>query len=165
MSKSKRIILHTGSNKGDPQSQLREAIERIEVLIGPVVQQSSVYETEAWGKSDQPNFYNQALEVNSDYEPQKVLELIHEIENEMGRRREEKWGERVIDIDIIFYEDEVLKTEKLTLPHPYMHQRNFVLIPVMEIAPEFVHPELGETVEELYFRSQDTLEVIMLEKE
>ncbi len=165
MSNSKTVILHTGSNKGDPQLQLEEAILHIEVLIGPVVKMSSVYETEPWGNSDQPNFYNQALEIHTDRTPQEVLQLIHEIEHKMGRRREIKWGERNIDIDMIFYESEILKTEKLTLPHPHMHQRNFVLIPVMEIVPEFVHPELGETVEELYFRSQDTLEVIMLEKE
>ncbi len=160
-----KIYLHTGSNIGDRYEQLAEAIAHIEQEIGKVTSASSIYETEPWGNTDQPNFFNQALEVDTNCEPIEVLDKIHEIEERMGRVRTQKWAKRNIDIDLIFYGTEILKSEKLTIPHAHMHERNFVLIPIMEIAGEFVHPELGETIEELYIRSDDTLEVIMLEKE
>jgi len=160
-----KIYLHTGSNIGDRYEQLAEAIEHIEQEIGKVTAASTICETEPWGNTDQPNFFNQALEVETDYEPLDILDKIHKIEERMGRVRTQKWAKRNIDIDLIFYGNEIFKSEKLTVPHPHMHERNFVLIPIMEIAGEFVHPELGETIEELYFRSNDTLEVIMLEKE
>ncbi len=160
-----KIYLHTGSNIGDRYEQLEEAITHIEQEIGPVTATSSIYETEPWGNTDQPNFFNQALEVDTDFEPIVVLDKIHEIEERMGRVRTQKWAKRNIDIDLILYGDKILKSEKLTIPHPHMHKRNFVLIPIMEIAGEFVHPELGETIEELYIRCDDSLEVIMLEKE
>ena len=159
------IYLHTGSNMGDPAHQLKEAIQHIEEQIGTVTQQSSVYETEPWGLPNQPNFFNQALEVKTTLVPEIVLQKIHQIEASMGRTRTEKWAARNIDIDLIFYANQKIQTEELTVPHPHLQDRNFVLIPLLEIAPEFMHPELGETIEELYFRCNDTLEVIMLEKE
>jgi 2-amino-4-hydroxy-6-hydroxymethyldihydropteridine diphosphokinase len=96
--------------------------------------------------------------------PQAILEKTLQIENEdFNRIRTEKWTARIIDIDILFYNDEVIKTDNLVIPHPHLHQRNFVLIPLMEIAGEMEHPILKETIEDLYWKSEDSLEVLIVE--
>ena len=157
--KANQIYLHTGTNLGDREANLKRANERIMEEIGPIEKASRVYRTKAWGITDQPDFLNQALLVSTHLSPFELLEKIQDIERRMGRAREIKWGERIIDIDILFYNNEVIDTETLTIPHPYLHYRNFVLLPLMDIAAGLVHPVFGLTIAELYARSEDTLAV------
>ena len=157
------LYLATGTNLGDRQANLQQANALILHNIGRINRQSSFYETEAWGKTDQPDFLNQVLEVHTELSPQKVLDQINQIETELGRVRQEKWEPRLIDIDILFYDDLVLQTDSLTIPHPSLQSRNFVLIPMLEIAGDWIHPTLNLTIEELYLQSKDLQEVVQLE--
>lgn len=155
----KQVFLHTGTNLGKRAKNLQLANELIEKEIGIIVKASKVYNTRAWGISDQPDFLNQALEVRTPLPPMPILRKIIQIEKEMGRTREFKWRERIIDIDILFYEDEMIDIPGLIIPHPYLHYRNFVLIPLIDIAPDLLHPRLKHTIKELYSRSEDHLKV------
>ncbi|QDZ10436.1 2-amino-4-hydroxy-6-hydroxymethyldihydropteridine diphosphokinase [Devosia ginsengisoli] len=131
--------LSLGANLGDPPAQLAEAIRRIHAHPAiSVIRQSSVLATKPWGKTDQPDFANQAVELETSLDPMELLDVILGIELDMGRVREEIWGPRVIDIDIIAYERLVMQTPRLTLPHPYAHERDFVLDPLREIDPDVV---------------------------
>ena len=128
--------LSLGANIGDPPAQLAEAIRLLDVHPNiRVVKRSSVIATKPWGKTDQPDFANMAAEVETDLEPIDLLHLALDTEREMGRVRHEVWGPRVIDIDIIAYERIEMQTGRLTLPHPPAHARDFVLVPLREIAP------------------------------
>ena len=151
------VFLHTGSNLGNKAANLKQAGRLIEERIGPIQKESLIYITKAWGITDQPDFLNQALEIQTDLDPFELLKTINSIEADMGRKREIKWGTRLIDIDILFYEDQIIETEKLIIPHAYLHYRNFVLIPLQEIAPEFQHPIFKKTITELCSSSQDDL--------
>ena len=159
MNKLEKIYLLTGSNIGDREQQLMKVAQLLNENTGEVTAQSSIYETEAWGLTDQPDFLNQALELITPLSPQQLIESILNIERKMGRVRSEKWTARLIDIDVIFYGSQIIKTETLTIPHPFMHERNFVLVPLMEIAADFIHPVFKLSVKELYERSEDKLEV------
>lgn len=152
-----QVYLHTGSNLGELDANLRRANKWIGKEIGFIERASKVYQTKAWGITDQPDFLNQALLAHTRLGPFELLEKIQAIERRMGRVREIKWGERIIDIDILFYNDEIIDTPNLTIPHPFLHYRNFVLLPLMDIAPGLVHPGFGMTVAELYANSEDTL--------
>lgn len=129
--------LSLGANIGDPPAQLAEAIRRIQAHPAiSVVGQSSVLTTKPWGKTDQPDFANQAVTVETSLEPLELLDVILGIELDMGRVRKEVWGPRLIDIDMIAYERLEMVTPRLSLPHPHAHERDFVLVPLGEIAPE-----------------------------
>lgn len=129
--------LSLGANIGDPPAQLAEAIRRIQAHPAiSVVGQSSVLTTKPWGKTDQPDFANQAVTVETSLEPLELLDVILGIELDMGRVRKEVWGPRLIDIDMIAYERLEMATPRLSLPHPHAHERDFVLVPLGEIAPE-----------------------------
>lgn len=155
--------LHLGSNLGDRKKNLYDAIRLIEYKIGFIVEKSSIYETEPWGLKDQPGFLNQAIISKSNLSPNKVLNVITDIESELGRIRNEKWGPRTIDIDIIYCDDLILNSDELTVPHPHMYDRNFVLIPFMEIAGDFIDPVKQVSVEELYDNCRDESEVFIFE--
>lgn len=127
--------------------------------VGPILKQSSLYETAAWGITDQPDFLNQVLLVESVLSPIELLDAIQWIENKMGRVRERKWGERLIDIDILFYENEIINTPRLQIPHPGIPDRNFVLVPLCEIAADFVHPSFQKSIESLSLACSDLLAV------
>ncbi len=156
------LILHTGTNLGNREDNLLKANDLIQKRIGKISNYSSLYETEPWGVEDQPAFINQAIELSTDLTPQEVLEVCNGIEDEMGRIRVQKWERRLIDIDIIFYGNQIINTERLKIPHKHIQDRNFVLIPLMEIIPDFIHPIFEETIETLYEKSTDTLEVFLL---
>ena len=129
--------LSLGANLGDPAAQLAEAVRRIDLNPAiSVTSQSSVLVTKPWGKTDQPDFLNQAVEVQTSLAPLALLDVILGIELAMGRVRKEVWGPRLIDIDMIAYDRLELETPRLTLPHPHAHERDFVLTPLGEIAPE-----------------------------
>jgi 2-amino-4-hydroxy-6-hydroxymethyldihydropteridine diphosphokinase len=160
------IYLHTGTNLGNRSENLSKVNGLITQFIGKIVVESGLYETQAWGVTEQPNFYNQALKVQTSLTPQAVLEKILQIETEhFNRIRAEKWAARIIDIDILLYNDAIIKTENLIIPHPHLHQRNFVLIPLMEIAGELEHPVLKTTIEDLYWQSEDSLDVLIVEED
>ncbi|MEA5460097.1 2-amino-4-hydroxy-6-hydroxymethyldihydropteridine diphosphokinase [Arcicella sp. LKC2W] len=144
------VYLLLGSNLGNREEILSQAIDTIQENIGLIISQSKYYETPAWGKTDQPDFLNIALELSTNLMPLVILEKTQAIEQQLGRVRIEKWGARLIDIDIIFYGQEIINiTNHLNIPHPLMQERLFVLEPMAEIAPNFIHPVLGKSVAKL----------------
>jgi 2-amino-4-hydroxy-6-hydroxymethyldihydropteridine diphosphokinase len=155
-----KVFLLIGGNMGDRLQNLHQAISLLAATCGPVIQQSAVYETAAWGKTDQPAFLNQALLLNSSLTAQELITAVLLVEERMGRHRTEKFGPRVIDIDIMFYNDEVINEPDLTIPHPQMQNRRFALVPLNELAPAFVHPVFNKTIEELLQECKDELPVI-----
>lgn len=159
------VYLLLGSNLGDRKSQIRKSIQQIEERLGTVLIKSSVYETESWGIRDQPAFLNQAVVVDSDLEPGLLLEKIKDIELSLGRSKRKHWQSREIDIDILFYGEKVINTQRLTIPHPHIPDRMFALVPLLEIASELVHPVEGLTISELYDRCIDPGTVAILEEE
>ncbi|MBI5969554.1 MAG: 2-amino-4-hydroxy-6-hydroxymethyldihydropteridine diphosphokinase [Deltaproteobacteria bacterium] len=143
-------FISIGSNTGDKSFNCRKAIERLsENPAIAVVKKSSFYDTPPWGYKDQPSFVNAAIEITTSLSPGELLENLKTIESGMGRVETLRWGPRVVDLDLIFYNGLIMESETLTLPHPLAHERAFVLAPLLEIAPEFVHPVLKKTVSEL----------------
>jgi 2-amino-4-hydroxy-6-hydroxymethyldihydropteridine diphosphokinase len=140
------IFLLLGSNLGNRQDYLQEAIRLIEQHIAPVIKTSSIYETQSWGKTDAPDYLNQVVVLETDIPAREILRKILNIELILGRRREEKWGSRTIDIDILFYGMEIINEDGLHVPHPELHKRRFTLEPLTEIAPDFVHPVLNKSI-------------------
>lgn len=139
-----------GSNLGDRLGYIREAIAKMEQSQKIEIRRaSSVYETEPVGHKEQPCFLNAVLELKTTLEPLNLLEHLSGVENQMGRERDQAWGPRNIDLDLLLYDDVVINSDRLTLPHPRVHQRRFVLVPLAEIAPKVVHPSLKKTVEKL----------------
>jgi 2-amino-4-hydroxy-6-hydroxymethyldihydropteridine diphosphokinase len=159
----KQVFLLLGSNQGDKRANIQRAIAQIDRLAGQVVRHSSLYQTEAWGKEDQDDFINQAVEMETTFSPLELLSLLLDIEKEIGRVRREKWEARIIDIDILFYGMQVVDEPNLQIPHPHFQKRNFAILPLLEIAPDFVHPKLQLTIEEIYLQSKDPLDVILLD--
>jgi 2-amino-4-hydroxy-6-hydroxymethyldihydropteridine diphosphokinase len=149
------VFLLLGSNLGDRIQILKSAEILIEERIGKIRSASSVYETAPWGVLDQPVFLNQILIVTTGLMPEEVLRIILEIEHELGRVRYERWGARVIDIDMLYYQDRIMDSARLTLPHPRLHERRFTLVPLHEIAPDFVHPLLLKTTSQLLAECSD----------
>ncbi|WP_247237905.1 2-amino-4-hydroxy-6-hydroxymethyldihydropteridine diphosphokinase [Telluribacter sp. SYSU D00476] len=137
------IYLLLGANLGDRLSTIQRAATLIGERVGAVTKGSSVYQTAPWGVEEQPAFLNQALVVETALAPEEVLRHLLDIEHELGRVRYERWGARDIDIDMLYYGHLVMDTARLTLPHPRLHERRFALVPLAEIAPDFVHPVLG----------------------
>lgn len=142
-----KVYLSLGSNMGDKRENLLEAIKRVgELENTEVVKSSIILETEPFGYIEQDNFLNACLEVKTLLTPQEFLSSILKIELDMGRVREIKWGPRVIDIDILFYDDEIIQEDNLAVPHPWICEREFVLEPLSEIAPNYVHPLERKTI-------------------
>lgn len=153
------VFLLLGSNMGDQQDFLLKARDQIELRVGAVARASSFYQTAAWGNTDQADFINQVLQLETSLKPQQVLHAILEIEKELGRERLEKWGARTIDIDILFYDEEVITETDLKIPHPSLHQRAFTLVPLSEINPDWIHPVLKQNILELLNQLDDQLAV------
>ncbi|HEY9001509.1 MAG TPA: 2-amino-4-hydroxy-6-hydroxymethyldihydropteridine diphosphokinase [Mucilaginibacter sp.] len=153
------VFLLLGSNLGDRSEYLQKAIHLIETELGGIVQTSSVYETEAWGKNDEPNYLNQVVRVNTALSARQVLEKILQIETKMGRIREEKWGSRIIDIDILFYGHDIINEPGLIVPHPELQNRKFTLEPLNELAPDLQHPVLEKSIFQLKNELKDNLVV------
>ncbi|MFN3316718.1 MAG: 2-amino-4-hydroxy-6-hydroxymethyldihydropteridine diphosphokinase [Raineya sp.] len=152
-----------GSNESDRLLQLHTTLEAIKNL-GNVKKVSSIYETAAWGLEEQASFLNQVLELHTQLLPEILLTELLKIEEKMGRKRVKKWASRLIDIDILYVEQEIIRTENLQVPHPYLHLRRFTLLPLCEIAPNFLHPIYKKTNQELLKECPDLLEVRLFEK-
>ena len=153
------VVLHLGSNVGDRELFLNQAIDIIENDLGLILSRSSLYESEAWGKEDQQDFLNIAIVITTLLKPKDLLLKIKEVERNLGRVKKEHWGPRNIDVDIIFYGQEVIDVPGLKIPHVELQNRNFVLIPLLEIVGDKIHPVLKLSVEELYLNSMDHKEV------
>ncbi|WP_462265069.1 2-amino-4-hydroxy-6-hydroxymethyldihydropteridine diphosphokinase [Mucilaginibacter sp.] len=140
------IYLLLGSNLGNRQMFLNEAVRCIAADIGKVTLQSAVYETQAWGNTTTPDYLNQVIEVQSWLSPRELLQQALAIEQQLGRERHEKWEARVIDIDILFYNHEIIDEPDLVIPHPHLHKRKFTLMPMAEINPDLIHPVMKKNI-------------------
>ena len=143
------VHIGIGSNLGNREENCEKAIGLLIESGIIVTRMSSLIETEPWGVTNQQKFINAAVEAHTDLGPEELLSTLKKIEREMGRQLSLKWGPRLVDLDILFYDDLVMKTDDLEIPHPYIKEREFVLRPLAEIAPEKVHPVLKKTVRQL----------------
>jgi len=155
--KGKYLLL--GSNLGNKKINLSTARDHISKSVGTILRTSSLYQSEAWGITEQPSFLNQVLQIETILNPQQLLKEILNIELKMSRIRNGKWKERIIDIDILYYDDIVIEETSLTVPHPEIPNRKFTLIPLCEIAPEEIHPILNITNTEILENTADILKV------
>jgi 2-amino-4-hydroxy-6-hydroxymethyldihydropteridine diphosphokinase len=154
-----QIFLLLGTNLGNRPQNLERAIFAIAENIGSIRKMSSVYKTAAWGKTDQAEFYNQVVLITTSLDPLALLAQVVNIEKILGRVRTEKWGPRLIDIDILFYDQLIIENESLTIPHPGIPGRRFTLVPLCEIAPGFIHPQLNKEISVLLDECEDPLAV------
>lgn len=160
-----KAYLLLGSNLGDRESYLSQAIELLNTSVGTVLTRSSVYSTAPWpaplagDKKTQDDFLNQVLLIETPLTAHDLLEKTLRIEEKLGRKRNVKWEARTIDIDILLYNSEIIHTENLTIPHPFLHERRFALIPLAEIAGNYTHPILKKTIKNLLEANTDTLKV------
>jgi 2-amino-4-hydroxy-6-hydroxymethyldihydropteridine diphosphokinase len=156
----KSVFLGIGSNLGNREYNMQQAVEHIEKHVGAVRMTSAIYETEPWGFQSDDAFLNMVIAVETQMSPQALLSEILYIESLLGRvRTEGQYTSRIIDIDILLYDDMVLSEPDLTIPHPLLHERKFVLIPLCEVASEMIHPVLKKTFRELLEECKDSSNV------
>ncbi|HAH24690.1 MAG TPA: 2-amino-4-hydroxy-6-hydroxymethyldihydropteridine diphosphokinase [Prolixibacteraceae bacterium] len=161
-----KLYLLLGGNLGDKRQVFLEATALLEEQVGRITQQSHIYETEPWGFESTDMFWNQVLELSVSISPEEVLERTQQIEQQLGRtRKAQQYDSRIIDIDILFYGDQIISTENLTIPHPRIQERKFVLVPLNEIAPELTHPVLQKSVGQLLLDCTDQLRVEKVDSE
>lgn len=156
-----------GANDGDRVYYIEHAIEKLREVDGvKLLKTASLYETTPWGKEDQPFFINTVCKLDVTLSPYELLKKCNQIENLLGRNRENEvhWGKRTIDLDILFFGENIINDHDLIIPHKYLHERAFVLIPLKEIAPNFVHPVLNKTVEQLLIELQSNEKVKLYDK-
>ena len=156
------VYLSFGSNVGDRQANIKNAVTELNIAGVNLKQLSSLYETEPWGNTNQKSFLNMAGTFETLFSPSELMGKILAIENSLGRRREIKWEPRIIDIDILFFENEIINDKRLIIPHPEIEKRKFVLAPLAEIAPDFVHPVLKKSIRELLNECPDELQVAIV---
>ena len=154
-----------GSNLGDRKGHLLRACELLEQQVGVITDRSNIYRTQAWGSADQPAYYNQVVKINTELAPSSLLDEILSIEEKIGRIRRSKWESRIIDIDILYYDQQILDESHLIVPHPQIPNRRFTLVPLCELAPDLKHPQLGMTTVELLDNCKDELLVEPLRSE
>jgi 2-amino-4-hydroxy-6-hydroxymethyldihydropteridine diphosphokinase len=154
-----RTYLLLGSNMGNSRQQLTLAIKNISLQIGTVTRQSKLYTTAAWGNTNQPDFLNQVIIAETELSDLQTIKSILNIEIKMGRVRTEKNAPRIIDIDILFFNKEIINEKILTVPHPEIQNRRFALVPLNELSPGFKHPVLKKTIHQLLIDCADTLDV------
>lgn len=154
-----KLYLLLGSNMGNSKTQLSNAIAHIKKQIGSIGRQSNLYATAAWGNTTQPDFLNQVIIVETTLTARQTIETILNIEKQMGRVRTVKNAPRIIDIDILFFNNEIIEEDQLSVPHPQIQNRRFVLIPLNQLSPNLKHPVLKTTVHQLLLRCPDKLNV------
>lgn len=150
------VYIGVGSNLGDTKANIQKAIKMMrenKILQG--IQTSSLYLTEPVGKKKQPDFLNLVVKGQTELEPSELLGSLLDIEDKLGRKRNKKWGPREMDLDILFYDDMILKQKNLTIPHPGIENRKFVLIPLVELSPDLKHPVLNKSISELLENTKD----------
>ena len=144
------IYIALGSNLGDKENNMKEALQRLTQKGVTVCKVSDFMATRPYGVTDQPDFLNAVAEIKTDYSPTELLRILLQVEQEMGRKRIRHWGERNIDLDLLLYDDRIIDLPELQVPHPDMQNRDFVLRPLVQIAPDTVHPVLGKTIRQLW---------------
>jgi 2-amino-4-hydroxy-6-hydroxymethyldihydropteridine diphosphokinase len=155
-----RVSLLFGSNLGDRAVHIQRAMKSVQDEMGKAEKISSLYETEPWGVSDQPNYLNAAMIIRTGHSPQQLLSFLKRIETEEGRTDQKKYASRTLDIDILFYDDLVLNSKELVVPHPKMHLRKFALVPLNEIDGELMHPVFKKSIARLLDECSDSLDVL-----
>ncbi len=145
-----KAYISIGSNIGEREKNCLRAIELMEKEHITVIKQSSIYETEPWGVNNQPLFLNMVIEIETDLTPLELLKVLKDIEKKMGRVNSYHWGPRIIDLDILLFDNLIINMDNLIIPHPFLHERDFVLRPLKEIAQEIKHPVLNKSVDELF---------------
>lgn len=145
-------------------ANLRKAASFVASKVGKIAAISHLYETAAWGNTDQKSFYNQVIKVKTKLTAFELIDVLLDIEIQMGRKRLEKWGPRKIDLDILFYDEAIIDVPGLAIPHPQIENRKFVLEPLVELAPDFIHPSFNKSISLLLEKCQDPLQVKMLNK-
>lgn len=156
------IYVLLGSNLGDRRDNLQRALHHIGTKAGRILRTSAVYESQPWGEPDQPDFYNQVVEIDTPLPAEALLFALQAIEKAMGKHKLGKWRERLIDLDLLYYRNRIVRTGRLTVPHPEIQHRNFTLLPLCELVPDEMHPLLRLTHRQLLAASRDTLEVRVL---
>ena len=154
-----KSYLLAGGNEGDRLFHLKQAAIKIERYLGKIISQSSLYETAPWGKMDQFPYLNQVFLVSTSLDPRALMNSILQVEEKSGRKRVEKYGPRIIDIDILFFNQQILDQPDLKIPHPQIQNRRFALQPLCEIAPGLIHPVFNKTVSQLLEECTDKLDV------
>lgn len=157
------IYIQLGSNVGDRNSYIKESLLQIEKILGTITCESKTYESSPWGVTEQRNFLNKVISVKADFSAKDALKTLQNIEDDLGRKRTEKWGERTIDLDILFYNNETINTKELTIPHPHIQDRKFVLMPFAEMNGKFIHPTLKKDIFALLKECKDTEKVSVYE--
>ncbi|MBN3584475.1 2-amino-4-hydroxy-6-hydroxymethyldihydropteridine diphosphokinase [Algoriphagus aestuarii] len=158
-----KVTLLLGGNRGDRELLLSNAVKAVTKRY-PLLFKSLVYETEAWGGIAKGPFLNQVIQIETKETPMVLLAFIQKIEAELGRMRNDHWGDRTMDIDILFWGDDVINTPELTIPHPFIQERKFVLEPLKEIMPDFIHPVLRKTIRVLDDECKDISSVQVYKK-
>lgn len=153
-----QIFILLGTNLGDRLANLASAATGLR-FIGEILRTSDIYETAAWGVTNQDKFLNQVIELGYEGKPEELLVQLQKIEFNLGRTRTIKWGPRLIDLDILFFDDLVIQSADLQIPHPGIPDRRFTLLPLVQLAPELLHPVIGQTLQELLSQCKDPLEV------
>jgi 2-amino-4-hydroxy-6-hydroxymethyldihydropteridine diphosphokinase len=151
--------LLTGGNLGDRAENLRQAEIWIGKMAGTIVKKSALYETAAWGSMRQPDYLNQAMLIETELPATELLTTLLQVEKQLGRLRQEKYGARVIDIDLLFFNNDIIHLPELSVPHPQLQNRRFVLVPMAEIAPQLIHPQLQKDISTLLTTCTDPLDV------
>ncbi len=155
MAQQNTVFLLLGANLGEPSVTFEAARAGISAQYGGIVAASSVYETAPWGVVDQPAFLNQVVVIQTHYHPIDVLQFTQKLEKTLGRELRQRWGPRMIDIDVLYYGNVVMTMPELCVPHPRLHQRRFTLVPLVEIDPHFLHPKLKQTNQQLLEDCED----------
>ncbi len=153
------VFLLLGGNIGDRENFLRMAREQLANKAGSIKKASAIYQTAAWGVEDQQPYLNQVLQIETKFTAEELIAITQHIETTLGRTRQTRWEARVIDIDILFFDNQIITKPGIEIPHPRLHLRRFTLIPLAEIAPDFKHPALQKTVTDLLEICPDELEV------
>ncbi len=156
------VFLSLGGNLGNTQEIFERCYPMIENKVGPILKQSSLYRTAAWGLTEQADFINQVILIESDLRPEEILTEIQAIEQALGRERKITWGPRTLDLDILFIDQQIIRTADLQIPHPHIQDRKFILIPMQEIAGTYEHPVFNKTMIQLLQETNDETAVNLI---